>query len=175
MTTENTPTEALPEQPSTEDSSHTLPLPTEPSHVDQESGQETPTQQLHSASPDSHQDTTTAPTVTPNEADAPDTAGLAPDPNHRVWTAHSITPTDPRDLPEEPAQGIRVGQLVWASVVCLTGVFLIILALCKAVDIAVLLIGLIGVLGVVLIISAFFVDRRPKPPTSSQPTPSTSL
>ncbi|MDC4233716.1 hypothetical protein M3T53_08355 [Actinomyces sp. B33] len=75
----------------------------------------------------------------------------------KVWTAADSVAV----LDEAPARGVRVGQLIWAGVVCLTGVFLIALAIIRNINIPMLLIGLIGLLGLGLVVSALFVGRGP--------------
>lgn len=87
-----------------------------------------------------------------------------------VWTASSSvgTPADAdatsgtSHRPEAPARGVRVGQLIWAGIVILLGVFLIALALLPNLDVATALIGLVALLGVALIIAAWATSRRPK-------------
>jgi len=87
-----------------------------------------------------------------------------------VWTASSSVGTAPdtagptTTLPrtEAPARGVQVGQLIWAGIVILLGVFLIALALLPNLDVTTALIGLVALLGVALIIAAWATSRRPK-------------
>lgn len=85
-------------------------------------------------------------------------AGVPP-----VWTASSTavggTPVDGRPL-EAPPRGVRVGQLIWAGIVILLGIFLIGLALLPNLDVTTALIGLVALLGVGLIIAAWATSRR---------------
>jgi hypothetical protein len=55
-----------------------------------------------------------------------------------------------------------VGQLIWAGIVILLGVFIIALALLPNLDVTTALIGLVALLGVALIIAAWATSRRPK-------------
>lgn len=85
-------------------------------------------------------------------------AGVPP-----VWTAASTavggTPVDGRPV-EAPPRGVRVGQLIWAGIVILLGIFLIGLALLPNLDVTTALIGLVALLGVGLIIAAWATSRR---------------
>lgn len=83
-----------------------------------------------------------------------------------VWTAASTRLPDPDDLPEPPARRVRVGQLIWAGVVIILGVYLLILATVTHLDFGALLIGLVALLGVGLIVAALFTGRKkPSPAT----------
>lgn len=94
-----------------------------------------------------------SPSVENDAASAADTAaGVKP----KVWTAADASPA------QRPADsGIRIGQLIWACIVILTGVFLIAMAFLSHIDLPLLLIGLVAVLGVALIGAAFFVGKDP--------------
>lgn len=107
----------------------------------------------------------------PSENRAPASPGNTPTGTAptRVWTANSTAPSF-EDRPEAEAQGIRVGQLIWAAIVCLMGIFLIAIAVFRSVNFTLLFIGLIGILGLVLVISAFFVGcKTPKPSKTHAP------
>lgn len=75
----------------------------------------------------------------------------------RVWTAADAPAVDARP----GGSGIRAGQLVWACVVGLVGVFLIALPYLDAVNLPILLIALVALLGLALIGAALAVGRAP--------------
>lgn len=88
-------------------------------------------------------------------------APAAPAPGDQpVWTAASTAPGPNGELPEAPFRSVRVGQLIWAGIVMVIGVFLIGMALIRNIDVPFLLIGLIAVLGFGLIIAAVATSRR---------------
>jgi hypothetical protein len=77
-----------------------------------------------------------------------------------VWTAASAAP-DPRSAqPEPPASRVRVGQLIWAGVLILLGLYLVLLAFLPRIDFGLVLIALVALLGVGLIIAAVATGRR---------------
>ena len=87
-------------------------------------------------------------------------AGATFPPAQPVWTAASSAPQSNDPLPEAPFGSVRVGQLIWAGIVMIIGVFLIGMALIRNIDVPFLLIGLVAVLGVGLIIAAVVTSRR---------------
>lgn len=87
-------------------------------------------------------------------------AGATVPPAQPVWTAASSAPQSNDPLPEAPFGSVRVGQLIWAGIVMIIGVFLIGMALIRNIDVPFLLIGLVAVLGVGLIIAAVVTSRR---------------
>ncbi|MDO4260149.1 MAG: hypothetical protein Q4C87_11595 [Actinomycetaceae bacterium] len=84
--------------------------------------------------------------------DSAGTASAAP--------ANGYIPYDER--PEAPARGVRVGQLMWAAVVILAGLFLIVLAFAGMLDISLVMIALVAALGIGLIAAALFTGKEPK-------------
>ncbi len=95
------------------------------------------------------------------ENDAAPATDTAAGVKSKVWTAADASPV------EQPTDsGIRIGQLIWACIVILTGVFLIAMAFLSHIDLPLLLIGLVAVLGVALIGAAFFVGKDPVEQTS---------
>lgn len=89
--------------------------------------------------------------------DARDGEGSAPPP---VWTAANTAPARPQ---EPPARGTRVGQLIWAGIVLVAGLFMIALGLLTEVDVTLTLIGLVAALGLGLIIAAVATGRSRRP------------
>ncbi len=75
----------------------------------------------------------------------------------KVWTAADAL----EGAQSAPSGGVRVGQLVWACIVLLTGVFLITMAFFDVINVPVVLISLVGVLGLSLIGAALIVGKEP--------------
>ncbi|PID97880.1 MAG: hypothetical protein CSA82_02160 [Actinobacteria bacterium] len=105
-----------------------------------------------SASPSSAASDQDSPTSPRQEAASPAQAPLS-------------TQTPFSDMPEAPARGIRVGQLIWGGLVVVLGIFLIAAAFVTNIDFPVIFISLVGALGIALIIAAVassFSARRKK-------------
>lgn len=82
----------------------------------------------------------------------------APAGAQKVWTAadaHSA------GAPSQPRRPVHVGQLVWGSLVTLVGVFFIAFPFISSLDMPLFLIGLVGLLGLSLILTAFLVGKEP--------------
>ncbi|WP_022868653.1 hypothetical protein [Schaalia vaccimaxillae] len=94
-------------------------------------------------------DPLSAPNPTPSDSPA------------KVWTAANSIPSV-SERPEAEANGVRVGQMIWAGIVCLAGIFLIALAVLEQIDIPLLLISLVALLGLTLVVSALFVGGHSK-------------
>ncbi len=92
---------------------------------------------------------------------APDLPPFRPEPQAAPAAAAAPLRT-PAPLPEAPARGVRVGQMLWAAVVILAGLLLIALAFMPFLDLGLVLIALVAVLGVGLIVAALVVGRRSK-------------
>lgn len=107
----------------------------------------------------------TGPTGMTADATAEPAAAPAPEPAPGpaapgVWTAATTAPGPGEPLPEAPFRGVRVGQLIWAGIVMVVGVFLIGLALMRNIDVPFLLIGLIALLGLGLVVAAVLTASR---------------
>lgn len=144
MTTSNTP-----EEPTTGTPDH-------------EGAAEAPTAALPTTTPGTAA-TASQTRATPADPGTSNTSGTTTAPTVEaspVWTAAS-TSTPAGSTPREPpARGVRVGQLVWAGIVIVLGLYLVLLALLPQVDFALLMIGLVALLGIGLIITAVLTGRR---------------
>lgn len=92
-----------------------------------------------------------------NVADETTTMPTSEEQPTKVWTAADAAAHAPEPVVEVSKP--RVGQLIWALIVIAIGVFLIVLPFLNVVQLPFVFIGLIAALGLVLIISAFFVGK----------------
>lgn len=93
-----------------------------------------------------------------NVADETTTMPTSEEQPTKVWTAADATANASEPVAEVSTKP-RVGQLIWALIVIAIGVFLIVLPFLNIVQLPFVFIGLIAALGLVLIISAFFVSK----------------
>lgn len=93
-----------------------------------------------------------------NVADETTTMPTSEEQPAKVWTAADAAANASEPVVEVSTKP-RVGQLIWALIVIAIGVFLIILPFLNIVQLPFVFIGLIAALGLVLIISAFFVGK----------------
>jgi len=98
--------------------------------------------------------------------DHPETGSPTAAPPPPVWTASTAVPTGRGAPSEPPARRVRVGQLIWAGIVVILGLYLLLVGTVQGIDLTVVLIGLVALLGVGLIVAALVTGRtreRPEP------------